>query len=71
MKPDKLTHQHQMVLFNFDVIVEWMFRNDLIYVTAVKFHVCGDHDFKRFLSGNCFRLIVEDIENAEMVRKWM
>jgi hypothetical protein len=71
VKPDKLIHQHSMVLYNHNLIVEWIFQNDLVYVTAVMFQVCGSHDLKRFMSGNVFKLIVEDIENSEMVRKWM
>jgi len=71
MKPDKLIHQHAMVLYNYNLVVEYIFQNDKITVTAVKFNVCGEHDLKRFMSENVFKLIVEDIENAEMVRKWM
>lgn len=71
MKPDKLVHQHRMTLYNFDVIVEYIFQNDLIHVTAVNFQVCGSHDLKRFMSGNVFKLIVESIENDEIKRKWM
>ena len=40
MKPDKLIHLHKMVLYNFDVIVEWIFQNDTVHLTAVKFQVC-------------------------------
>lgn len=66
MKPDKLTHQHAMVLYNFNINVEWIFQNDKIHVTAVTFHACGTQDLKRFMSGNVFKLIVEDIENHEL-----
>jgi hypothetical protein len=71
MKPDKLIHQHKMTLYNFDIIVKWIFQNDTIHVTAVIFQFFGGHDLKRFMSKNVFRLIVESIENEEMKRKWM
>jgi hypothetical protein len=71
LKPDNLIHQHQMVLYNFNISVEWIFQNDKPHVTAVTFHVCGTQDLKRFMSGNVFKLIVEDIEKYELKQKWM
>jgi hypothetical protein len=71
MKPDKLIHQHKMILYNFDVIVEYSFQNDKIRVTAVKFQLCGSHDFIRFISDKALRLIVDDIEAEELKRKWI
>jgi hypothetical protein len=62
MKPDKLIHLHKMVLYNFDVIVEWIFQNDTVHLTAVKFQVCGSHNLIRFMSANVFKNIVNDIE---------
>jgi hypothetical protein len=60
-----------MILFNYDVIAEYIYQNDKIHVTAVRLLVCGSHDLFRFISGKVFGLIVNDIEAEELKRKWM
>jgi hypothetical protein len=64
-------HHHKMTLFNHDLLVNWHFENDFIKITDVNILYNSDHNLIRFISGKVFKLIVEDIENSELMRKWM
>jgi len=61
---DLASHQHKIVLYNHDLIVNWQFENDLIKITDVNISYNPDHNLIHFLSGKVFKLIVEDIERS-------
>jgi hypothetical protein len=71
MKPDKLVHQHRMTLYNHDMVIKWKYENDHIKIMEIHFMDHEQPDLLRFLSGEVFRLIVEDIEVEDMKKKWM
>jgi hypothetical protein len=72
MTADTTTHQHRMTLYNTDLIAEWQTQGDHIKIVDVHFlHPSNKESVFRFLSGNVFKHIVEDIEANELKRKWM
>jgi hypothetical protein len=73
MNADTTIHQHQMTLYNIDLVADWQTAaNDHIRIVDVHLlHPAGNESVFRLMSGNVFRHIVEDIENAELKRKWI
>jgi hypothetical protein len=72
MTADTTIHQHQMTLYNIDLVADWQTQHDNIKIVDVHLlYPAGNESVFRLMSGNVFRHIVEDIENAELKRKWM
>jgi hypothetical protein len=55
-------HTHKMTLYNFDLIITWIYENDLIKITQVNCIKTSHINLIRFLSKKVFKIIVNDIE---------
>jgi hypothetical protein len=73
MNADPTIHQHRMTLYNLDLVADWnVQRDDHIRIVDVHLlHPAGNESLFKLLSGHVFNKIVEDIEAAELKRKWM
>jgi len=57
-----LEHTHKMILYNFDLVITWIYENDQIKIIAVNCMITNKINLIRFLSKNVFKIIVNDIE---------
>jgi hypothetical protein len=69
VKPDKIIHQHRMTIYNYDLRVKWHFENECVKISEINILFNQDHNLIKFISGKVFKLIIEDIENAEIKKK--
>jgi hypothetical protein len=68
---DTTIHQHPMTLYNLDIIADWNVAiDDHIRIVDVRL-LRPPITIFRFISGKVLRHICDDIENAELKRKWV
>jgi hypothetical protein len=73
MTKQDIIHQHRMTLYNIDLVADWKTAADdhIRIVDVHLLHPAGNESIFKLISGNVFRNLVDDIEAAELKRKWM
>jgi hypothetical protein len=62
-----------MTLYNIDIVADWKTAADdhIKIVDVHLLHLSKNQSVFKFISGNIFKSIVDDIESAELKRKWI
>jgi hypothetical protein len=71
VNPESTQHQHRMTIYNLDFVIDWIFENDQVRIIEVHLLHNNYPDLLKIISKKMFKMIVEDIENHELKRKWM